>query len=409
MDRPGEVAHAEVLGVREDAAVLDVAPVVQDEDAPVLEGRHRQAHRGPAKEGLELVLEPLEPLGRDDGLLVDEVPLDGGEHLLVRDVRRAQDGEAGERERVRREQLPEELGSRAAPEQLARRAASSRGGTGRERPDLEEPGVELDPEVALEPGVRVARGQDERVVHVERHAVVGPQDRVVRVEEPSLAPRPRRLGSASPGRSPASSSRRRRKLGVAWKARSWKGTGRGAVVLGPRRPRGKTSDMRTSTRSRWRSSAAGSSIGARSSGARSSARQTERATSPPMPGSAATAPRRRPGGPGSARAGTGTPSSGARAGSATGEPAGPACPCGLRGGAGRRPPPWSTGPRAGAAAPALPRLPCRATEPGRGGGVSARGPARGRSAPSGCPPARNRRSARPNPTLAASPPSRPGA
>ena len=171
--------------VREDAPVLDVAAVVQDEDTPVLEGRQGEPQGRPAEKGPELVLELLEPLGGDDRLLVDQIPLDRGEHLLVRHVRRPHDDEPGELERVRQEPLPEKLVGGGAPEELrARRLVEERDGA--KRPHLEEPRVELDAEMPLEPGVRIARGEDERVVHVERHAVVGAQDGVVGVEEPPV-------------------------------------------------------------------------------------------------------------------------------------------------------------------------------------------------------------------------------
>ena len=130
VDGSDEVAHPEVFRVREDAPVLDVAAVVQDEDPPVLEGREGEAQGGPAEQRPELVLELLEPLGGDDRLLVDQVPLDRGEHLLVRHVRRPHDDEPGELERVREEPLAEELVGGGAPQELRARRLVERAGSG---------------------------------------------------------------------------------------------------------------------------------------------------------------------------------------------------------------------------------------------------------------------------------------
>ena len=182
MDGPLEVAHPEVLGVREDAAVLHLAVVVQDEHAPVLERGQAEAQRRPPEERPQLVLELPEALARDDRLFVDQVPLDRGEHLLVRHVGRPHDDEPGERERVGRQPLREKLVDGRAPEDLrSRRLVERRQRT--ERPHLDEARVELDPEVPLEAGLGVARGDDQRVVDLQRHAVVRAQDRVVSVEE----------------------------------------------------------------------------------------------------------------------------------------------------------------------------------------------------------------------------------
>ena len=148
-----------------------------------MERRQTETHGWPPEEGLELGLERLEPLGRDDRLLVDEVALDGREHFLVGHLRGPEDGEAGEHEGIRREQVPQELQGRPALEQpLACHLVEA--GNRRERARFEEPDVQLDAKVALETGLGVVHGEGERVVvHVERHAVVGAQDRVVGVEE----------------------------------------------------------------------------------------------------------------------------------------------------------------------------------------------------------------------------------
>ncbi len=102
-----EVMDAQMLGVREDAAVLQLRAVVQDENSFSVEGGQSQAELGAAEVRAELALQPLEARAGHDRLLLDEVALERGQDLLVGDIGRLDHREAAEDEAVRRDQLHE--------------------------------------------------------------------------------------------------------------------------------------------------------------------------------------------------------------------------------------------------------------------------------------------------------------
>ena len=100
VDRPREIRHVMVHGVREEAGVGQFRPVVQVEDPVALEGGHPEEHVAAAEEDAQLVLEGLEARSRGDGLAVDEVALQGGQHLLARHVHGADHGEPRDHEPI---------------------------------------------------------------------------------------------------------------------------------------------------------------------------------------------------------------------------------------------------------------------------------------------------------------------
>src|SRR6266566_167376 len=97
-------------GVGEDARVLALGAVVQDEDLVAAQRGEAEAQLRAAEERPELLLEREEARVRDDRLLVDQVPLERREHLLIGHLDRLEDREAAEDEVLRRQDLAQEVG-----------------------------------------------------------------------------------------------------------------------------------------------------------------------------------------------------------------------------------------------------------------------------------------------------------
>ena len=165
-------------------ACSHLGAVVQDEHAVAVErGQARGAASGRRRSVRSLSWSASKRVVRDDRLLVDQVALERGQHLLIRDVHRPHDDEPGEHERVGRQALAEEIvdGCAAAgsPPASSRRAAAA-DGAARTSTKRQSNWIL---KWRSSPDVGVGRRQDQRIVDVERHAVVGAQDSVVGVEE----------------------------------------------------------------------------------------------------------------------------------------------------------------------------------------------------------------------------------
>ena len=76
VDGPLELLLRVVPGVGEDARVLALGAVVQDEDLVAAQRGEAEAQLRAAEERPELLLEREEARVRDDRLLVDQVPLE---------------------------------------------------------------------------------------------------------------------------------------------------------------------------------------------------------------------------------------------------------------------------------------------------------------------------------------------
>ncbi len=173
-----------VGGIREDAGLLVPRGVAQDEHAISLDGGQAQAQVGPAEERPELRLQSLEVGARHDRVLVDQIALDRGQDLLVGDVDRLHDHEAAQDEPLRRQQRAELLTVDAA------RLHSLPHPVGQRRlgPDdlhVDEPPVELQPEVLIQARDGIAGGEDHhRNVASELDAVDPLEDQLVGEREP---------------------------------------------------------------------------------------------------------------------------------------------------------------------------------------------------------------------------------
>ena len=189
VDGPCEVGDLVVDGVGEEAGVVEPRAVVEREDPVALDGGETQAQRGPPEERPELGLQSIEARGGDDRFLVDQVALEGREHLLVGDIEGPEDGEAAEREAPRRNQRGEGVEVGAAGLEARADLGGERGRLPRRRLDLDEAAVEVDLVVAVQPGLGIVGGEDERVVHGEVDPVHAPQHLGIRVEEAEPAER----------------------------------------------------------------------------------------------------------------------------------------------------------------------------------------------------------------------------
>jgi len=171
-----------VLGVREDAAVLEVLPRVQDEHPVVLKRREPDSKIGPPKERADLLLEGAEALLGDDRLPLDEIVLESREHFLVSHVERPDHHEPGEHEVLG----PHDLGQHADVAQVRKQTSPLPRPERRDWPQgphVEEPAVVLDAEVPLQPRHRIVDREDDRVIQLELETVELPEDHVVGVEE----------------------------------------------------------------------------------------------------------------------------------------------------------------------------------------------------------------------------------
>jgi hypothetical protein len=183
VDRAGIVATVLVDGVGEDALVLDPAAVVQHPHPVALDRRHAEAQGRPPEQRAQLGLQRVEARGGDDRLLLDQVVLEPGQDLLVGDVQGAEDDEAPEGEAVGGQELHQhrgvgEVGEEPPPLSIAQGRHLA------DRHHLEEPPVELHLEVAVEAGVRIGGGDQDRVIEAELDPVELAQDLVVGVEQP---------------------------------------------------------------------------------------------------------------------------------------------------------------------------------------------------------------------------------
>ena len=162
----GEGGGRQVPRVGEDARVLAFGAVVENEHLVALERGQAEAQLGPPEQRPQLLLEGLEADVRDDRFFVDQVPLQRREHLALSHLDGAEDREPAEHEALRRDDLAEELGVQEGPAQAPQHVVGERRHR-THRLHLDEPRVELDPEVALEPGVRIGHRQGQRVVHAQ--------------------------------------------------------------------------------------------------------------------------------------------------------------------------------------------------------------------------------------------------
>ncbi len=186
VDGPAELLDRVMPGVGEDTGVLALGAIVEDEHLVAVERRQPEAQLGPPEEGPQLVLQRLEARVRDDRLLVDQVALERGQHFLVRDLDGPEDRESPEHEAVGRQHLAEQLGV----EELAVQPPPHLVGQHRDGADglhLDEPPVEVHLEVAIEAGVGVGGGEDQRIVDVELDAVDPFEHERVGEEEPHRA------------------------------------------------------------------------------------------------------------------------------------------------------------------------------------------------------------------------------
>lgn len=131
----------------------------------------------------ELLLQPLEPGLGDDRLLVDRVPLQGRQRLLIRHLHGPEHREAPEAELRGRQELRQEAqvgrAVQEAPFVLLRQRPEPPGHI-----DLHEAPVHVHPEVAVEAGVGVRDREDQGALEAELDAVEPAQDEGVGVEEP---------------------------------------------------------------------------------------------------------------------------------------------------------------------------------------------------------------------------------
>ena len=170
VERPRELGGRVVGGAGEDARLLMARGVVQDEDAVSLHGRETEAQLGAPEERPELRLQPLEVRVRHDRILVDEIALERGQHLLVGDVHGLHDHEAAQHEPLGRQELEEQItvdgaGLQALPRRLRER---------RLRPDQLDPHeapVELQPEVLIQPRRGIGGREDHGDVAADVDAV----------------------------------------------------------------------------------------------------------------------------------------------------------------------------------------------------------------------------------------------
>ena len=186
VDGSAEFLDRVVARIGEDAGVLALGAVVEDEHLVAVEGGQPEAQLGPPEERPELVLERLEARVRDDRLLVDQIALERGQHFLVRDLDRPEDRESPEHEAVGRQDFTEhrrleEFAVQPPPHRVGQRRHGADG------LHLDEPPVELHLEVAVEAGVRVGGGEDQRIVDVELHPVDPLQHERVGEEDPHRA------------------------------------------------------------------------------------------------------------------------------------------------------------------------------------------------------------------------------
>ena len=109
VDRAGEVGEPQMGRVREDAGVLELRAEVEAQHAVALDGGHAQLELRPPKEGAELVPQPLESRGRNDGFFFNEVAFDRGEHLGPRNLDGLEHPEAPDDEGIGGQELGERL------------------------------------------------------------------------------------------------------------------------------------------------------------------------------------------------------------------------------------------------------------------------------------------------------------
>jgi hypothetical protein len=183
VERSGELGGRVMSGVGEDARPLVARRVVQDQHAVSLHRREAEAQIGPPEERPELGLQPLEVGVRDDRVLVDEVPLEGGQDLLIGDVHRLDDHEAAQHEAVGGQEVAkkirlDESGLQPLPQRIRERRSGS------DDVDLHEAPVELQAEVLLEAGGGLGGREDDRDVAPDVDPVRSLEDQFVGEQEP---------------------------------------------------------------------------------------------------------------------------------------------------------------------------------------------------------------------------------
>ena len=103
VDGADELLLPVVDRVREDAGVLDLGPVVEEEHPLSLQRGQAQAQLGPAQQRAQPRLQLGEARGRHDRLAIDEVALERREHFLIGDVDRLEERHAAKHETVGRQ------------------------------------------------------------------------------------------------------------------------------------------------------------------------------------------------------------------------------------------------------------------------------------------------------------------
>ncbi len=185
VDRPGEVADPLMHRVGEDARMLEARPEIEQQDPVALDRGEPQLDFRPLEQGPELGLELPEAIRRHDGLLVDEVPLEGGQHLLVGHFDGADDGEPADQEFLGGQHLYQ--GGRISeerPDPLPRVRRQRR-----RLPlhvDIEEAAIEEKLVVALEPRLGVGHDRDPWVFHAHVQAVHALEDERIGVHDPHV-------------------------------------------------------------------------------------------------------------------------------------------------------------------------------------------------------------------------------
>ena len=185
VDGAGEVGHLLLHGVREDARVLEPVAELEGEHPVALDGGQAQLQLRPAEEGAHLVLQLLEALGGDDGLLVDEVALDGGQHFRLRHLDGAHHREAADHEAVGGQDAHQHRGVggvRADAPQIC----LGQGGRLPDHVHVEEAAAGDELEVAVEAGIGILDDGHPRELDAEVDAVDALQDQRVRVEDADL-------------------------------------------------------------------------------------------------------------------------------------------------------------------------------------------------------------------------------
>jgi hypothetical protein len=168
--------------IREDARVLEAGAEVEEQHPVALDRRQPQLDFRPPQQRPDLLLERPELLAGDDRLFVDQVPLDGRQHLLLGDLKGADDREAADHELLGRQQCHQGGGIR----DLRAQALAHLGRQHRRlahHVHLQEAAVEQQLEVAVEPCLRVRHDGDPRVIDTDIQAVHAAQDEGVRLHD----------------------------------------------------------------------------------------------------------------------------------------------------------------------------------------------------------------------------------